>query len=310
MTTPLPRHLRRLPGLNAVVTGASGAFGSATVAVLRRLGVNVVGLDRKPAPGVIACDITDDEQVRRGVGEALDQLGGRLDLLIHYAGIGPAVDIGKAPGSDVHQTLEVNLLGAWRVTAAALPALLRDRGRVIITASLLSHLQVPFAGAYTVSKRALTAYADCLRAEYGTHIGVTTVYPGYVDTPIHERSRATGVALDGLVPAERERDTVMAVVRAAGARRPPRDVASTPLGTVGLHLFRHFPGNTEQAVALQIGLLLQNGVFGDAEIARGLHERHGGRERGQSGVRVEGSLRGRGSSRSDGLPAGALADAS
>ncbi|MFD6949176.1 alcohol dehydrogenase [Nocardiopsis sp. TSRI0078] len=276
MTTPLPRHLRRLPGQNAIVTGASGAFGSATVAVLRHLGVNVVGIDRKPAPGVIGCDITDDEQVRQGVAEAVDQLDGRLDLLIHYAGVGPAVDIGLAPDANVHQALEVNLLGTWRVTAAAMPALLRSRGRVVVTASLLSNLQLPFAGAYTVSKRALTAYADCLRAEYGTHVGVTTVYPGYVDTPIHDSSRATGVALDGLVPAERERDTVMAVVRAAGARRAPRDVASTAIGTAGLHLFRHFPGTTEQIASLQVGLLLSDGAFGDAEIARGLHTRHNG----------------------------------
>ncbi|MEV2278033.1 SDR family NAD(P)-dependent oxidoreductase [Nocardiopsis sp. NPDC049922] len=276
MTTPLPRHLRRLPGQNAIVTGASGAFGGATVAVLRHLGVNVVGLDRKPAPGVLGCDITDDAQVRASVAEALDQLDGRLDLLIHYAGIGPAVDIGTEPDVHVHQALEVNLLGAWRVTSAVVPALLRSRGRVVLTSSLLANLQVPFAGAYTVSKRALVAYADCLRAEYGTHVGVTTVYPGYVDTPIHESSRATGVALDGLVPAERERDTVMAVVRAAGARRAPRDAASTGLGTVALHLTRHFPGTTERIVSLQLGLLLADGAFGDAEIAQGIHARHVG----------------------------------
>ncbi|MDT0331061.1 SDR family NAD(P)-dependent oxidoreductase [Nocardiopsis lambiniae] len=275
MTTPLPRHLRRLTGQNAIVTGASGAFGGSTVAVLRHLGVNVIGLDRKPAPGVIGCDITDDEQVRQGVAEAVERLGGHLDLLVHYAGVGPAVDIGRAPDVHVHQALEVNLLGTWRVTAAAMPALLRSRGRVVITASLLSHLQLPFAGAYTVSKRAVTAYADCLRAEYGSHIGVTTVYPGYVDTPIHDSSRATGVALDGLVPAETERDTVMAVVRAAGAGRAPRDVASTALGTAGLHLFRHFPGTTEQIASFRIGLLLADGAFADAEIAQGLHARHG-----------------------------------
>lgn len=275
MTTPLPRHLSRLPGQNAIVTGASGAFGSATVAVLRHLGVNVVGIDRKAAPGVIACDITDDTQVREGVAEAVEQLGGRLDLLIHYAGVGPSADIGHLPDPHAHQALEVNLLGTWRVTAAAMPALLRSRGRVIVTASLLANLQLPLAGAYTVSKRAVTAYADCLRAEYGTHVGVTTVYPGYVDTPIHESSRATGASLDGLVPAETERDTVMTVVRAAGAKRAPRDVACTAFGTAALHLTRHFPGTTEQIVSLQLGLLLTDGAFAGAEIAQGLHARHG-----------------------------------
>lgn len=275
MTTPLPRRLRRLPGQNAVVTGASGAFGSATVDVLRHIGVNVVGIDIKPTPGVIGCDITDDTQVREAVTEAVDQLGGRLDLLIHYAGVGPSVDIGRMPDARAHRALEVNLLGTWRVTAAALPFLLRSRGRVVVTASLLANLQLPLAGAYVVSKRAVTAYADMLRAEYGTHIGVTTVYPGFVDTPIHDSSRATGASLDGLVPAERTRDTVMAVVRAAGARNAPRDVASTALGTTGLHLTRHNPGTTERVVALQMQLLLSEGTFADAEIAQGLHERHG-----------------------------------
>ncbi len=274
MRPPLPRRLRRLPGQNAIVTGASGAFGSATVSVLRHLGVNVVGIDLRPVPGVIGCDVTDHAQVHKAVTEAVDQLGGELDLLINYAGVGPSVDIGQMPDAQTHQALEVNLLGTWRVTAAALPFLLRSRGRVVVTASLLANLQLPLAGAYTVSKRAVTAYADMLRAEYGTHIGVTTVHPGYVDTPIHNSSRANGASLDGLVPAERTQDTVMAVIRASGAKHAPRDIASTALGTVGLHLTRHFPGTTEQVVALQMQLLLSEGTFADAEIARGLHERH------------------------------------
>ncbi len=91
----------------------------------------------------------------------------------------------------------------------------------MITASLLAGVTMPFTAAYTVSKRALTAYADVLRLEYGTHLDVTTVYPGYVDTPIHDRSRAAGVSLDGLVPAEQVRDTVLTAVAAAAAARPP-----------------------------------------------------------------------------------------
>jgi NAD(P)-dependent dehydrogenase (short-subunit alcohol dehydrogenase family) len=57
------------------------------------------------------------------------------------------------------------------------------------------------AAACTVSKRALTAYADVLRLEYGTHLSVTTVYPGYVNTAIHERSRRA--ACGGSRPAAR-----------------------------------------------------------------------------------------------------------
>jgi NAD(P)-dependent dehydrogenase (short-subunit alcohol dehydrogenase family) len=268
-----------LAGRAMLVTGASGAFGSATLRLARELGASALGLDLKPGDGVLACDVTDDEQVRDAVGEAMGQLGG-LDVLIHFAGTGPAVDIGRPPGASVTEAIEVNLLGVWRVTAAALPALLERRGRVVITASLLAGVTLPFTGAYTVSKRALTGYADVLRAEYGTHLGVTTVYPGYVDTPIHDRSRAVGVSLDGLVPAERVADTVAATLRAATAARVPRDVASTRLGTAGLRLARHAPSTLDRAVAAQLGTILRRGTYAGAELAAGLRERlsAGGKE--------------------------------
>jgi NAD(P)-dependent dehydrogenase (short-subunit alcohol dehydrogenase family) len=275
----LPSLTRRsaLAGRTAIVTGASGAFGSATLQVLRYLGANAIGVDRKPGDGVLACDVTGDHEVAAVIGEATGQLGGRLDILIHYAGVGPAVDVGRPPDAETREALDVNLLGAWRVTAAAMPALLRARGRVIITTSLLAVVTMPFTAAYTVSKRALTAYADVLRLEYGTHLSVTTVYPGYVDTAIHDRSRAAGVALDGLVPAEQVRDTVMTVIAAAAAARAPRDVASTAPGNAVRRLARHVPGLVDRAVAARAGRLARSGAFSGAALAAGLRERHGGR---------------------------------
>ncbi len=261
-------------GRAVLVTGAAGAFGSATMRVLRYLGADVAGLDRVPGAGVVTCDITDDEQVRAAVTEAVRRLG-RLDTLIHYAGVGPVTDVGQPPDAEVREALEVNLLGTWEVTAAALPALLDARGRVIITASLLAGVTVPFSAAYSVSKRALTAYADVLRMEYGTHLGVTTVYPGYVDTAIHARSRAAGVALDGLVPAESVRDTVLTVVRAGAGRRAPRDVASTRAGTAALRLARHAPGLVDHVVASRLRHLVATPEFGGATLAAGLRRRHG-----------------------------------
>jgi len=261
-------------GRAAIVTGGAGAFGSATLRVLRYLGADAIGIDRVSAPGVLTCDVTDDEQVRTAVAEAVTRLG-RLDTLIHYAGVGPVADVGRPAGAEVREALEVNLLGTWRVTAAALPALLDARGRVIVTASLLAGVTVPFSGAYTVSKRALTAYADVLRMEYGTHLGVTTVYPGYVGTAIHDRSRAAGVGLDGLAPAESVRDTVLTVVRAAAARTAPRDVASTRTGTAALRLARHAPGLLDRAVAARLHGVVRTKKFDGAELAAGWRERLG-----------------------------------
>ena len=261
-------------GRAVIVTGAAGAFGSATLRVLRYLGADAIGIDRVPGAGVVTCDVTDDEQVRAAVTEAVKRLG-RLDTLIHYAGVGPVADVGQSPDAEVREALEVNLLGTWRVTAAALPALLDARGRVIITASLLAGVTMPFSAAYTVSKRALTAYADVLRMEYGTHLGVTTVYPGYVHTAIHDRSRAARVALEGLVPAESVRDTVLAVVRAGAERSAPRDVASTRAGTAAFRLARHAPGLLDRALAARLRHLVRTQAFEGADLAVGLRQRHG-----------------------------------
>jgi hypothetical protein len=104
---------------------------------------------------------------------------------------------------------------------------------------------------------------------------VTTVYPGYVGTAIHDRSRAAGVALDGLVPAERVRDTVLTVVRAAAARSASRDVASTRAGTAAFRLARHAPGVLDRAMAARLHRLVRTQAFGGAELAAGLRARLG-----------------------------------
>ena len=168
-----------------LITGAAGGIGSAAVAELRKHGATVVGLDLQGSD--IDCDVRDQASVDRAVAEAIERLGG-LDVLINNAGLGTPQSAGEPPDEDALAVLDVNLIGPWRVTAAALPALREARGRVINVASGLAHMTVPFATAYTLSKRGIVAYSDVLRLEEGDRITVTTVYPGYIRTKIHERS--------------------------------------------------------------------------------------------------------------------------
>src|SRR5204863_302960 len=156
--------------------------------------------------------LRDAEAVTRAVAQAVERLGG-LDVLVNNAGVGDAHDAGEAPDDSAEAIVDINLFGAWRVTAAALPALLESRGRVINVASGLALVNVPFASAYAASKRALAAWSDALRMEYGGTISVTTVYPGYIRTPIHDPPAERGVSLDDLVPAEPIGGTVKAIVR-------------------------------------------------------------------------------------------------
>ena len=68
-----------------IITGAAGGIGSATVALLRARGAQVVGLDLAGAD--LECDVRDQASVDRAVAAAIDQLGG-LDVLINNAGLG------------------------------------------------------------------------------------------------------------------------------------------------------------------------------------------------------------------------------
>ena len=170
----------------------------------------------------------DQASVDAAVAAAVARLGG-LDVLINNAGLGTPQSAAAAPDADALEVLDVNLVGPWRVTAAALPALRASRGRVVNVASGLAHITVPFATAYTMSKRGVVAYSDALRLEEGDRITVTTVYPGYIRTRIHERSTAAGVPLEGAVPVERVEDAARTLARAA-LGPPARDLATTRNG--------------------------------------------------------------------------------
>jgi NAD(P)-dependent dehydrogenase (short-subunit alcohol dehydrogenase family) len=225
--------------MRVLLTGAAGGIGSATAAELRARGARVVGLDLEASEDVIACDVRDQASVDRAVTEAIGRLGG-LDVLINNAGIGTPQSASAAPDERALAVIDVNLVGPWRVTSAALDALRSARGRVINVASGLAYLALPYGTAYCMSKRGLTAYSDALRLEHGDAIAVTTIYPGYIRTPIHDESRAAGVGLEGRVPVERVEDAALG--------SPVRDLATTRSGAIGYAFMRHLPRRWMDAI--------------------------------------------------------------
>jgi NAD(P)-dependent dehydrogenase (short-subunit alcohol dehydrogenase family) len=251
-----------------VITGAAGGIGGATAAALRQRGARVIGLDlaADPEHDVLACDVRDQASVDAAVAEAIERLGG-LDVLINNAGIGIPQSAGLAPDDDALAVIDVNLLGPWRVTSAALPALREARGRVINVASGLAHLTVPFATAYCMSKRGLVGYSDALRIEHGDAVTVTTVYPGYIRTAIHDAGRERGISLEGSVPAEQVSDAADTLVRAA-LGPPARDLATTRFGTVSYAILRRLPRRLmDRAGRRQMRRLARKGHFARSPMA-------------------------------------------
>lgn len=269
-----------LAGRRVLLTGASGTFGRHLGAAFAAAGAQVVGLDLHERPDgdlpVLGCDLTDPDAVAPAVRAAVDRLGG-LDLLINNAGVGGPAPAELPPDEMVRRQLEVNLLAAWRTTAAALPPLLAARGRVIFVASRMAVLPLPLAAAYGVSKRALVAYADALRHEVGTHVGVSVVYPSMVVSPIHHSTAEAGLSLRGVSRPEPVEGVVAAILRTAAARRAPRDVATTTRGRLELAVGRHAPALADRLVRRTLAARLAAGDLDAAPLAAGMVRRHRGR---------------------------------
>jgi NAD(P)-dependent dehydrogenase (short-subunit alcohol dehydrogenase family) len=256
-----------------IITGAASGIGEATAQALRSRGCSVVGLDIQAAENVIRCDVRDQESVDAAVAQAIDQLGG-LDVLINSAGIGNPQSAASRPDEAALRVIDVNLLGTWRVTAAAIEALRESRGRVINISSGLAHLTMPFATAYTMSKRGVVAYSDSLRLEMAGEVGVTTVYPGYIRTPIHNASAEQGLALEGTVPAEPLESAVAALVKAALSDKPYRDLATSRQGAAAYAMLRRIPRRTlDRATLKRLRATVAKGHFDNSEMAAALRKR-------------------------------------
>src|SRR5262249_24361118 len=96
-------------GLAALVTGGAPGIGLATARMLADRGARVAVLDRNAADGgdglvSVIADVTNDEAVRRAVGEAVAALGG-LDVLVNNAGIGATGTVEENLDAEWHQVL-------------------------------------------------------------------------------------------------------------------------------------------------------------------------------------------------------------
>ena len=255
-----------------LITGAASGIGQAAAEHMRAAGARVAGIDLQPddSRDIVQGDIADPAAIERAVPEAIERLGGGVDVLVNNAGLGFSQSAGQAPDDEALKVIDVNLIGPWRVTAAALPHLLESpaRGRVVNVSSGLAFLTVPFAPAYTISKRGIVAYSDSLRLEFGDSIDVSTVYPGYIKTPIHASSEEDGFALDGAVPEEDLDDAAAVVARAALGPRPPRDVATTRRGGVQYALLRRTPrALTDRATLAFLRHQARRGMWADSKLA-------------------------------------------
>jgi 3-hydroxybutyrate dehydrogenase len=183
----------------AIVTGAAGGLGDATVQALRQAGAAVVPVDVHGDDCLIA-DVATAEGNRRMVDLAL-QRHGRLDILVLNAGAQAMNPIADYLEADWDRLLNVMVKGPFLAMKFAWPQLTRQPGgRIIVTSSTAGLVGAPYKAAYVAAKHAVLGLVKVAALE-GAGAGLTAnaVAPGWMRTPLaenqigdHMRLRGTG----------------------------------------------------------------------------------------------------------------------
>ncbi len=189
-----------------IVTGASRGMGAAAARWLGKSGaaVAITGRDQRsladvadavaaaggvplPLPG----DVSDPEACARIVADVLHRFG-RLDGLINNAGILEPLASAAASDRDAwRHNIEVNLLGPYYMTVAALDPLRKTRGRIVNVSSGAAVNAVAGWSAYCAAKAGVTHFTRVLAVEE-PDVTAVSLRPGVVDTDMQGVIREKG----------------------------------------------------------------------------------------------------------------------
>ena len=192
----------KLDGKKAIVTGAAKGMGAAITTTLAREGADVVLTSRESdaldlvaeevramgrAAHVVACDVTDESQVKAMVNHALDAFGGRIDILVNVAGVTgpietPVQDIDLA---DFDHVVTANERGTFLPIKYVVPTMIAQRSGKIVNIGGTSGLRgYAMRTAYSASKWAVRGITRTVALEVGKYnVNVNAVCPGIVETP-------------------------------------------------------------------------------------------------------------------------------
>jgi len=188
----------RLDGRVAVVTGAAGVIGTATLHLLAERGARIVAVDRReadlktaieglPASAealAIAADVTREDEVKDYVRAAVDRFG-TIDAFYNNAGIeGDIKPITDYSLESFRRVLDVNVVGVFLGMKYVLPVMLKqNRGSIINTASIAGLMGSPHLAVYSASKHAVIGLTKSAAWECsGTGVRVNCVCPGQIDS--------------------------------------------------------------------------------------------------------------------------------
>jgi NAD(P)-dependent dehydrogenase (short-subunit alcohol dehydrogenase family) len=208
----------RFAGKTMLVTGASSGIGCATVERLLAEGATVVGADIGEAPHVgaetgrfifVNTDVRDDEAVTEAVSAAVE-VGGRLDGLVHSAGVPGSGPVHQLEQAEWDRVVSTNLTGTFVVAKAALAQMVPqdpvdgERGAIVTVASVAGLAAFGALAPYNAAKAGIVLLTRTLAIDYGpSGIRANVMCPGVIATPM-SAAAFDGPGLDELTESYRD----------------------------------------------------------------------------------------------------------
>ena len=251
-----------LAGRGAVVTGGGRGIGAAVARALSSAGAGVVAAARTSreiedvasalrARGAkawaVACDVTVEGSVI-DLGREARRVLGTVDILVNNAGASASAPLRKITLEDWERMLRVNATGTFLCTREFAPEMAgRGWGRIVNVASLAGLEGAKYVAHYSAAKHAVLGFTRSVALELAeTGVTVNAVCPGYVDTPMTERTLANVESRAGL-----SRDQALASVLASAGQT--RLVSAEEVAAAVLDLCVGASGRTGQSIVLKAG---------------------------------------------------------
>jgi NAD(P)-dependent dehydrogenase (short-subunit alcohol dehydrogenase family) len=185
-------------GAVAIVTGACGGVGRATVRLLSERGARVVAEDIDPdvhsleSDGVATLegDVSQEATARSAVSLAQERFGA-VDVLVNNAARFLSAATADTSEEAWDELMRVNVRGAFLHCRESLVALARrGEGRIVNVTSISGLIGLPNQAAYCSTKGAIVQLTRQLAIEHAPHIRVNAVAPGAIDTHFMDEAMA------------------------------------------------------------------------------------------------------------------------
>lgn len=186
-----------IEGKKIIITGACGGLGRGVAKGLKEAGAIVCAMDFSDKledyakedclDYAVKVNLMNREELNRAFNEALEKLGGELDVMLNFAGIQRRHPCEEFPIEDWDAVIEVNLTSVFELSQLAGKCMLKQgHGKIVNVASMLSYFGGKNVPAYTASKGGVMQLTRALAVAWADrNVQVNAVAPGYMATEMN-----------------------------------------------------------------------------------------------------------------------------